>query len=302
MKIAVCFSGQMRTAIDNFENIKKLLGEMYEYCDFFVHTWNNCEYKTFNASNIKRRPIIEDSEKVYNIEKLYKPKIFHIENIEHSPGYQISNLYGVPPLWYSFMKSVEYKQKYEKDNGFEYDCVLKLRFDFASCSENFLKNEIETTVSDKFKILGFVMNDLLPTDPVATDMLFVAKSKEMNIASTYFWEIVKNHDKNIFINFPFFLINNGIKPINTDFINEFSILRSEFANRIKKFVNFEEMYKEILKFEVYYYDTPIDKNTKYFIHFLKEKLESKNFFLDENKTYYLEDIEDMLGEKIEKII
>ena len=58
MKIAVCFSGQIRTAVENFINIKNFLGDIYNDCDFFMHCWDDCSYKTYNLSNIKKKLVL----------------------------------------------------------------------------------------------------------------------------------------------------------------------------------------------------------------------------------------------------
>ena len=41
MKIAVCFSGQMRTALEANKSIIKFLGNQLPNVDFFFHTWDN---------------------------------------------------------------------------------------------------------------------------------------------------------------------------------------------------------------------------------------------------------------------
>ena len=67
MKIAVCFSGQIRTGIENHPNIKEFFGKLYNDCDFFIHTWNFSEYKTYNGSNISKKPTIEPIENLSEI-------------------------------------------------------------------------------------------------------------------------------------------------------------------------------------------------------------------------------------------
>ena len=38
--IAVCLSGQIRTGIYAAPNIKRFIGDLWDNCDFFIHTWN----------------------------------------------------------------------------------------------------------------------------------------------------------------------------------------------------------------------------------------------------------------------
>ena len=41
MKIAVCFSGQIRTGVQTAPNIKRYIGDLDTVCDYFVHTWDH---------------------------------------------------------------------------------------------------------------------------------------------------------------------------------------------------------------------------------------------------------------------
>jgi len=40
MKIAVCLSRQVRTGADVFFSLKNYIGELWDNCDFFMHTWD----------------------------------------------------------------------------------------------------------------------------------------------------------------------------------------------------------------------------------------------------------------------
>ena len=59
MKIAVCFSGQIRTGIQNHPNIKEFFGKLYNECDFFIHT-SRFETQCLSAieCGFMNRPII----------------------------------------------------------------------------------------------------------------------------------------------------------------------------------------------------------------------------------------------------
>ena len=41
MRIAVCFSGQIRTGVQTAPNIKRYIGDLDPVCDYFVHTWDH---------------------------------------------------------------------------------------------------------------------------------------------------------------------------------------------------------------------------------------------------------------------
>ena len=181
MRIAICLSGQVRTAVENHLNIKQFLGELYKYCDFFMHCWDDCTYKTYNTSNVCKSPIKEDVSKFNKIRELYLPKYMQIDSPDNSFGYTISNEYRLEPLWYSFLKSIQYKERYEVENGFEYDYVIKLRYDILIK----LKDDITTIVDEIQKIENniFYINNYHQSpeqtikDRLAYDVIIISKSK-----------------------------------------------------------------------------------------------------------------------------
>ena len=40
MKIAICFSGMVRTGVKAYPSIKRFIGDLWGQCDFFMHTWD----------------------------------------------------------------------------------------------------------------------------------------------------------------------------------------------------------------------------------------------------------------------
>lgn len=153
MRIAICFSGQLRTAVHAAPAIKRWIGDLWENCDFFIHTWDintyiglQSEFKQhyniltgleLNYKNVNIQKVVENTEKEF-LHTFYRPKIFEIENYENWL-LNYSNLIPkelfftyppyYPPYYYSFYNSIEYKKQYEKNNNFIYDVVIKLRPD-----------------------------------------------------------------------------------------------------------------------------------------------------------------------------
>jgi len=290
MKIAVCFSGQIRTGIENYPNIKEFFGELYDDCDFFIHTWNFTEYKTYNCSNIASRPIIESVEKFEEIKKLYSPKKM-IVDIKHI-GYETAEKYGIQPLWYSFWKSVELKKQYELENNFKYDYVIKLRPDLVlnhhTCDD--LIKEINTTYDNEFKIIGWDGFDTPKHIQLSTDVFFISKSNEMNIAADYFWSLIKYYDNNNYTNLPFYLKEYNIQSVKPVYVNRFVLLREIFIENGVLKLNKLDMLNEITELEKYYFDSCNLPDKKYFINDLLIEFEKKGILLDKNKKYYLEDL------------
>jgi len=301
MKIAVCLSGQVRTAVENFINIKNFLGEVYNDCDFFMHCWDDCSYKTYNLSNIRKKPYKESNSKFEKIYKLYSPKKMYVEDSDISYGYSICKYMGIEPLWYSFLKSIQYKQQYELDNKFEYDCIIKLRYDVVLTLLNdkvSIKNELQKIKKNKFYINGYDSTlHQTPKDRLSYDVVFISKSKEMDIASNYFWEMAKQFDNNIsYINLPHYLIQNNIETNRIEFIDKFLLLRDEFLDKIDYTIPIDfKTFEKMQELENYYFSghgsNPLNR---LFIDDFNEKLKQKEISLNTNTKYYLEDLKNQL--------
>lgn len=108
-KVAICISGLIRTGIPAYRSFEKFFGDLN--ADIFFHTW-------------------KDPEKENEIIKLYKPKKYLIQ--EPFPKDPIT-IYDGMGSWgnmlYSMMMANELKKKYEIENDFRYDLVIKTRFD-----------------------------------------------------------------------------------------------------------------------------------------------------------------------------
>jgi hypothetical protein len=132
MKTAICFSGlvgstkgKSQELIGDFDKCFRVSSKLYKKhiidkndVDIFVHSWSTS---------------MEDK-----IIKTYEPKNHLIEKqiIFDIPDYITNKTSEVRKqthysLWYSRKKSVELKNKYAKENGIKYDCVMLARFDLA---------------------------------------------------------------------------------------------------------------------------------------------------------------------------
>lgn len=289
MRIAVCFSGQIRTGIENYTNIKEFFGELYDNCDFFIHTWNFCEYKSYNLSNIAKKPIIESPQKFNTIKQLYSPKKMIVD--AKNMGYNTSQLYGIQPLWYSFWKCNELKKQYELENDFKYDIVLKLRTDTIFNNKiNALINEIETTYIGEFKTIQNYDIDIAKNIATADDVFFISKSTEMDIAADYYWQLMKSYDNGEYINLAHHLNQNKIKIKQATHCERHCLLRDDFIKDGVLNLPKSDLWDRIGELETYYYNAPILPNVKYFINDLRIEFKKRGIVLDENKKYYLEDL------------
>lgn len=191
MRIAICFSGQIRTGIEASKNIKHFIGELLPHCDFFIHTWANDTHRGLSPDEIGF-DVFLDENVFEKIKEIYSPKVMVVENY-FTKMEEIKVKYPPPSLWfswfYSWMKSVEYKKEYEELNGFTYDYVIKLRPDCIYSPD--------VKLSD---FLGIIAPGVFITDAIwlsgngsnhdphritTDDMLFISDSKTMDIASKW---------------------------------------------------------------------------------------------------------------------
>jgi len=152
MRIALCFSGQLRTWRKTMPQFKKFIGILEDkghMVDVFCHMWNFNTYPNAIAHkfmDFSSQQIVEQGEIDQLINEL-TPKIFLIETeleskqvqeqILNPPRSNIIKLqYGInhfghffAPQFYSIMRSAYLKRKYESDHDIVYDCCFRLRYD-----------------------------------------------------------------------------------------------------------------------------------------------------------------------------
>ena len=128
MKIALCLQGLSSGWNDKGNEVN--FTKSYDYLkqnildkndvDIFIHTWNDDTDK------------MDEIKKIYNpVSSIFEKQIIFAEPI--APKGALSNetnkVHSIKSRWYSHMKSVELKQKYEIENNITYDFVLVSRFD-----------------------------------------------------------------------------------------------------------------------------------------------------------------------------
>ena len=137
-KIAVCISGQSRTwnyckeNITRFFNITHMGIEQAEV-DFFLHTWDTNTYKEHIFGTSTYSAPWDESADCNGIVEHFNPKMYEIESYNKFKAIR-DNVYTFPvtawePMYHSYKKSIHFKRTYELENEFEYDLVIKTRFD-----------------------------------------------------------------------------------------------------------------------------------------------------------------------------
>lgn len=137
-KIAVCLSGQSRVWDYTKENIMRFynidhIGLNPAEVDFFIHTWDINSYRDHTIGTSYYSEFWDEAADTNGIIEYFKPKGWEIESYNQ---YKINrnnvwnfHLTAWEPMYHSFKKSINLKRNYELENNFEYDLVIKSRFD-----------------------------------------------------------------------------------------------------------------------------------------------------------------------------
>lgn len=200
-KIALCISGQPRYLEDGYQNIKSELLDKYDI-DVFVHTWfdENDIGKEFTISPALKynRTCKLERDTIKKILTLYKPKL-----IKHESNKQFNILdadYGlcipnsVHSMLYSIKESNTLKCRYENDNEFLYDVVIRCRFDITIENFNFVDLDLS-----KYYVSGEIHRSGQTNVP--NDQFCLSSSKNMDLYSNLFdsLEEYKNSGFNLFV-------------------------------------------------------------------------------------------------------
>lgn len=131
MRVAVCLHGLARgssiPAAGGYEEQYKTLIDLISQYDTFIHCWDVDLEDSLVAAFNPKRSIFERQKNFQNeLSDFSKYNIFS-KVWKNSP--KQGDLFKTLSFLYSRKKSIELKRRYERDNGFIYDCVLTVRFD-----------------------------------------------------------------------------------------------------------------------------------------------------------------------------
>jgi hypothetical protein len=169
-RVAVCFSGQLRTGAYAVPNILRFIGDLFPFCDFFMHTWDTNQQKAYNGTSFELyRPTVDDIDRVKKayslrsavvesydlcIEKMrkdYRILIFDKTN----PSYYTN---GVSPQWipqfWSWYQANLLRRDWEIVSGTRYEVVVRMRPDLIFPRYRSLKKEIDHFKKNARRIHG----------------------------------------------------------------------------------------------------------------------------------------------------
>jgi hypothetical protein len=159
-KVAICLSGLVRTGIEAHPVFRKFFSTLGDY-DVFYHTWDNT---------------VSDK-----IKDLYVPTAF----LEEPPLDKIKEgSFG--SMLYSIMMANELKKRYEIENNFRYDLVIKTRFDLVFDETSYFpKDKIQPrTIYSLGGNTGLNHTDY--ENHGISDLIFWGDSQSMDIATNIY--------------------------------------------------------------------------------------------------------------------
>lgn len=198
MRVALCFSGGIRTGIEASKNIKRFLGDLEP--DVFIHTWDvdtfacTAQYPSTDILPAATFPInVSDLAK---LKAIYKPKTVKVDvqsDIFQSNRHIHNKLFihFGHPMIYSIQQANLLKTKFENDNGFKYDIVIRARFDciFPMDAVNILKDiHLRPDFKDTIYCASISNKEQWG---LLEDVFWVGSSDNMNVIAD-FWDVWEN--------------------------------------------------------------------------------------------------------------
>lgn len=192
MKIAVCLSGQLRTCLYALPSqvqwfISKDNDFEYEI-DYFCHTWIEPNLHRVGINDFLEEESSVTINEIEDAIKVCNPKDMLFEKYTDIP-------YKFPwaEMFYSALMANRLKRKYEINNNFRYDLVVKSRYDLAFASYDSFSNYYQRltnhiSTSDHLEIyVNHVNRDTAEYNKLnSCDVMYYGSSISMDIFSDIF--------------------------------------------------------------------------------------------------------------------
>jgi hypothetical protein len=202
MKIALCFSGQIRTGVLTSKNILNFIGDMIDECDVFVHTWDSIT-QTSSDLSIAGIPSKESNFLFEQFSDIWHPKKMIVENYKE----WINKNIRIEPLFYSIMEC----NKFKKETGNYYDFTIKIRPDFIYNPSYKLRDELELILKSDYENTIYTLdfsNSIIRNK--FEDVFWIAKTDIFDTVVNYYFERLLNNESDWQIEMAKFLTKNNI--------------------------------------------------------------------------------------------
>ena len=220
MRVAICISGQSRDVKNTIDNIKNCW-QNYDQLDFFVHTWINPDRKPFRPdtpSDFSENDIDLIIDRLIPKSILVEyPKKFNKEYVDstnwgcYHPTKNPNPSQNIQSMFYSICMANSLKKKYELENNFTYDCVIRCRFDYFFTKKYDLKTFDLNSLNTK--------SDCTHTEYAINDHLALSNSKIMDKYCDVFFNLEEYYKIGIEFNpeviLGYHILNNNIGVIKS---------------------------------------------------------------------------------------
>jgi len=218
-RTAICFSGQIRTGVETAPALRKFIGDMWNSCDFFVHTWST-NTRSKHAANTDTQSHIVSPQIIDSIKTIYSPVSMVVDDIDavQADVYIQTGITpsGQLPMFRSIYEANLLKSKYEIACNSKYLAVIRLRFDQVFDNSATLLQELQYFAnSDRDAYLNTCdFSNKLPN--AVEDVAWLGTSATIDIASN-FLQVRERHNTGVDYmdwqsHFKLYLEENSIKP------------------------------------------------------------------------------------------
>jgi hypothetical protein len=198
VKIAVCFSGQIRTGVINYTNIHRFLGDLYSCCDFFVYTW---DVETYSAVEHASKRLLEANipagvpypvitESISQFYSLYMPRTMVVN--EYNKWAEVYEG-GVDPNMYCIRHSYNLMKEYSDNNKITYDYVIIIRPDTLFDKTKTLKEDIDQVDDERTFCYARLYDKTNENLDHIESIYWLAKPFTMNLVSKFQFIIENRH-------------------------------------------------------------------------------------------------------------
>lgn len=216
MRIAICFSGQIRTGAVTAPNILRYIGDLLPQCDIFVHTWDSETRGTGYANRLKEVSTtaewhtaekVSDYDKIAEFYRAFMPRTMTVEEYNLQPtkstwgGRRYDPVDGkwYVSMWRSVYEANLLKQQYAQKNQISYDYTVRIRPDIVFSEHKSLAADIAQIEHENMFLFGDHYN-IWPGHGMGRveDIFWIGPSRTMDQISAYYacyTNTVSNIDK-----------------------------------------------------------------------------------------------------------
>lgn len=157
MKIAVCLSGEFRTGAMAFSNIKQYIGNLWDQCDFFIHTWDTESYAFLPAADSSVVSNNIGCNQNYLIDKTVLTEYYSL----YQPAAMVVGKGLMVPFLdhrlYSIRYCLDLMNEYSRKNEINYDIVIRIRPDLLfNFQKSTLTDDIKNCTDKKTFYFGLI--------------------------------------------------------------------------------------------------------------------------------------------------